>query len=84
MCDPDGGQKGSMKVWPRRACLLEKIGDNVDEGFRIVIVPDGEDHLEDVVCDKDRKIRNLEYEIRESVDPDHTEGSRGPDFAQGQ
>jgi hypothetical protein len=81
MCDPDGGQKGSMKVWPRRACLLGK-----NQGFRVVILPDGEDHLEDVVCDKDRKIRNLEYEIRERVDPDHTkgDGSRGPDFAQGQ
>ena len=73
-----------MRVWPRRARLLGKFGNNVDEGF--VILPGGADRLEDVVCDKDGKVFDREYEIRVRVDLSHTEGDsgRGPVFAQEQ
>ena len=69
-----------MKVCPGARVFWRNFGNNVDEGFGVLILPYGADHLEDVVCDKVGRVLNREYEIRASVDPGHSEGDggRGP------
>jgi hypothetical protein len=52
-----------------KVCPGARVLNNVDEGFGVVILPDGADHLEDVVCDKGGKLLNREYETRARVDP---------------
>jgi hypothetical protein len=62
-------RKVRMKVCPGARVLWEKFGNNVDEGFGVVILSDGADHIEDVVCDKGGRLLNREYETRARVDP---------------
>ena len=54
-----------------KVCPGARVLNNVDEDFGVVILPDGADHLEDVVCDKGGKLLNCEYETRARVDPGH-------------
>ena len=64
----------TRKVWidvlaPARV-FWEKFGNNVDEGFGVVILLDGAGYLEDVVCDKDGELlTNRGYGIRARIYP---------------